>query len=172
VSQSEYADKVTRFYTRLKQSGDILRLAAGENARIVITADVDEWVEIPVHRVERGLQLCTRESGECEACLDGDRPKRRFVIPIHNLTIDEPQFVVWAYYRGGPLEVLRTLFEATGQPIAGMVLDISRVGQGLGTEYPLRYVGHRPEYVRPAPPREVVMDIVRGLYVRGGKEEE
>jgi hypothetical protein len=134
---------------RLRAGGGLglLKLQDKESADITIIADVDDWVEIPVHRLkkERRRTMCGEFLGvdDCPYCAQGVRQTRMLAIAIYNESIGQVQIAFWAHYTDSPLNEMEEAYNVNGVPFKGMQFTIKRRGVQLETRYNLTYRGHK-----------------------------
>jgi hypothetical protein len=157
-----------KIMARLKASG-FLRLEDGESAEIALLGDIDDWVEIDIHRTPRGRALClTQIDAPCPLCEKGAAKRRALVIPIYNQTADQTQIVVWTMHADSPLLEIQDRFETAGS-IRNTAWKITRRGTGRETRYRMSYIGDVDSLPDP-PSREEILRQVADV-LGGGREE-
>jgi hypothetical protein len=149
TSPIDYKKRFNKIMARLRAGGGLgmLRLEDKEIAEITIIGDVEEWIEVPTHRLkaERRNVVCGEFVGDdqCPYCAQGVRQTRKIAIPIYNETLGQVQIVLWAHYADSPLNELEEVYNTNGVPFRGMQFSIKRRGTGIETRYPMEYRGHK-----------------------------
>ena len=177
VDTAKYDQRVKRIMSRLRGS-DFFTLADGEAVDIVLLSDVDDWIEVPVHRVkaekgwQRGLCKTWDAIGEekCEWCDDAKGVRRGLAIALYNYTSEMVQVAFWTMHNDSPLNEIEEAYTTHRVPFRGMKFRISRRGEGIKTRYKMTYLSHVTEGLQAPPTRQQITDVI--LAVMGPREED
>jgi hypothetical protein len=144
---TDYDVKVRQVLARLRGGREWFMLRPGEEAEIVLISDIDDWLEIPVHRYEGQSIPCGLLEGEsCAFCDEGSEARVRVAMHVRDVNTGANMVAVWAYGPNTILKSLADIYAMQALPFRGMHIKVKRTDSGKDrfSTYEVTYLGHKP----------------------------